>query len=147
LDNSCIIDGKCHFIANDSIILKAGFHTISGSKFLARINSSPCSYNPPSALIGLPLDISKFKSNDNNFDFTVFPNSNKGIFYIKTTLLNLDNYTIEILNVIGEPVYRKETTGNNIIQINISTFTEGIYFIRINYGKNINVIPVCIQRY
>ncbi len=71
------------------------------------------------------------KSKSNNF--TVYPNPTNGIINIQSQE-NLNNYTVDIYNVLGIKVFNKNLKyqQNNI---DLSSLPEGMYFIIFSSGK------------
>jgi hypothetical protein len=67
------------------------------------------------------------KINDNNIGLTIYPNPNNGEFTVE--FLRIDNFFIEITNLLGQII--KTQKAELINQININTFENGIYFINV----------------
>jgi hypothetical protein len=85
---------------------------------------------------------------NNNFDkFSVYPNPNNGIFTIEFGNVLEENITIEVLNTLGNVVYKAEdiSVQNSYKQtIDLSNLNKGLYFLAIeNYqGRTINRIII-----
>ncbi|MBK9284481.1 MAG: aryl-sulfate sulfotransferase [Sphingobacteriaceae bacterium] len=60
----------------------------------------------------------------------LYPNPNTGLLNI--TMENLSQYSVEIFNIGGERIYN----GENIKQIDLSNFSDGLYFCKITAEKN-----------
>ncbi|MEO6884569.1 MAG: T9SS type A sorting domain-containing protein, partial [Bacteroidia bacterium] len=74
--------------------------------------------------------------------FNVFPNPNNGNFEVDFSVSNMDNYTIEIHNAIGQLVYQEylsNYTGKYAKQINLSNFGKGIYMLSLTNSHNQNI--------
>lgn len=68
-----------------------------------------------------------------NVGFQIIPNPNNGIFTITT---NNSASTITITNILGEVIYRTQTTSINN-EISLSSNAKGIYFVTVK-GENIS---------
>jgi hypothetical protein len=62
----------------------------------------------------------------------VFPNPNKGIFYVNSSL---KISKIKIINLLGKTKYSAILNGKKV-KININNEAKGIYFYKIYFGKN-----------
>ena len=132
--NTQVLSGQdVTFTAGNSITLSPGFYANSGSDFLAYIGGceqmdctspflSPVYYN--NGLKSLNFEIKL----DN--DLKIFPNPTSGSFIIQAGQL-ITNSTIEVYNVLGNMVYKKQVDKFENEQIDISNFDNGLYYIRI----------------
>ncbi|MCE3228937.1 MAG: hypothetical protein K0S32_3488 [Bacteroidetes bacterium] len=77
-----------------------------------------------------PNSVSEEKGTEDNW--VIFPNPNKGIFTIKSENL-LEQ--IEIFNVNGSLVYSERLSNTTSKEINISSLSAGIYFVKIASGE------------
>ncbi len=68
------------------------------------------------------VSTAKIKTENN---ITVFPNPSTGIFTIK----GMDNKKIEIVNTLGQLIYKSEIKGNETT-INLSSHPDGIYYMK-----------------
>ena len=75
--------------------------------------------------------------------FSVSPNPSNGIFTI--TANNVDNYTLEVINVLGEVVSTKSIEGAMNETINVSDLNAGVYFIKVATANAQNVQRVVIK--
>ncbi|MBI4647311.1 MAG: choice-of-anchor L domain-containing protein [Bacteroidia bacterium] len=73
----------------------------------------------------------------------VFPNPSKDIFYIESDNVTLKK--IEVFDMLGNLVLTKEPAQKKF-NINLSRFTEGIYFIRFNASSGIAFCKVQLLR-
>jgi hypothetical protein len=77
--------------------------------------------------------------NDINDDIiSIFPNPTKTIITIKFEAITLQDIDIKIVNSLGQNVF--ENTISNYIgtlteKVNLSSFSEGLYFIKITTDK------------
>ena len=67
----------------------------------------------------------------------VYPNPNNGNFTI-ASLSAISNALVEINDVIGNTVFKKQFSQLQNEQINISGFDSGIYYVRIMNDNGIN---------
>lgn len=70
--------------------------------------------------------------NESDFSWSIFPNPSNDI--IKIQIENsLTNYDVSVIDILGNTILRM----NNPREINISSFSEGVYLLRINYNGQI----------
>jgi len=127
-------------LVQGSFVAAGGEHYITIGNFALSANSAPVFTSP--ATTGTAYyyiddiyvnDTSLFSSAGINVlnqtpVFTVYPNPSNGRFTISTAdKINNQNYTVEVINVLGEKI--KEQSIVN--EINISDQAKGIYFIKI----------------
>ena len=84
---------------------------------------------------GGTLNTATFEKNN----ISIFPNPSNSIVTVKTNE-NIDS--IEILDLLGKTVFQNSSVNNIEFKIDVSTFTKGVYFVRIN--KN-NIQKLVIQ--
>ena len=75
--------------------------------------------------------------------FSVSPNPSNGIFTV--TANNADNYTLEVINVLGEVVSTKSIVGAINETINVSDLNAGVYFVKVATANAQNVQRVVIK--
>ena len=78
----------------------------------------------------------------------IYPNPSTGKVYIYFTWGKPDKAIIDVLNIIGETITMKEIpkiTNRNVYEIDLSTITRGIYFIRIYHQNQMVVKKIIIQ--
>ena len=73
-----------------------------------------------------------------NTDILIFPNPTNGNFIIKLNNEDENKRQIELTNLLGEILFRKEIT-NSETQININNFPTGLYFLKLINGKNTSI--------
>ncbi|HAG15109.1 MAG TPA: hypothetical protein DCG69_01095 [Bacteroidales bacterium] len=69
-------------------------------------------------------------------DLMVYPNPNDGKFYIQLKDSFVSNYKIEVFNLVGMKVL-ETTSSTQKTEININLLKQGVYFVRVDDGKNI----------
>jgi photosystem II stability/assembly factor-like uncharacterized protein len=75
------------------------------------------------------LNVNDFTHNNNRF--TLYPNpSNQTNFYIDFNNLNINNLSVEILDINGKRIF-SENKLHNDMNFDISNFSEGIYFVEL----------------
>jgi hypothetical protein len=77
-----------------------------------------------------PLGIKAIQQEENSI--SVFPNPNNGMFEISIELSKTDNYTIELLNSLGQQIYseKKEAfSGHYSKSMDLHTTSPGIYYL------------------
>ncbi|MBN4062316.1 gliding motility-associated C-terminal domain-containing protein [Bacteroidales bacterium AH-315-I05] len=84
--------------------------------------------------------------NFNNDRIDIHPNPNSGIFNLMIELDNETTVAVEIMDVLGNLVYRKgDVNTNGNLEVDISTHPKGIYFVKIVSGDEIVVKKVVYQ--
>jgi PKD repeat protein len=71
-------------------------------------------------------------------DFTIYPNPTEGELTIQFTTENSANYTIELVNMLGQVVETsliKANAGNNLVMIGTEHLRSGVYTLRMNTGN------------
>ena len=63
--------------------------------------------------------------------FSVFPNPNPGIFNVELYNKNINNFTIEVTDIMGIRVYFRDNVSPGTMQIDIKDQAKGIYFVKI----------------
>jgi hypothetical protein len=79
---------------------------------------------------------------DGTNHITLFPNPNNGTFRISGTGKPL--YSVEVHNVFGSRVYRREAINENE-EISLSDVPTGLYFVSINLGKTTIIKKVIVE--
>jgi trimeric autotransporter adhesin len=81
------------------------------------------------------------ESNLNNESFTIYPNPTSHQITLEFELTETNNTSIEIKNILGQIVKTISNTtftkGNNKIEIDVSEFTNGIYFVQLQNGNQL----------
>ena len=77
----------------------------------------------------------------------VYPNPNTGRFMISINSNNSEDIVVELVNIQGQHVYRKEINNvtNSVENIDISQFAKGIYYLRVNNGTDVAIRKVIVQ--
>jgi hypothetical protein len=69
-------------------------------------------------------------------DFGIFPNPNTGRFEITLSNQNNKDATVTMMNLLGETVMQERVTLSSApLQIDASTFDEGLYYIKVQTDK------------
>ena len=74
----------------------------------------------------------------NNLD--VYPNPSRDVFNVSFTSEDVQNLEVRIINVIGEVVYTEnliEFVGEYTKQVNLATYTKGVYFLEITTDNGV----------
>ena len=77
-----------------------------------------------------------FNIEENEKPFTIYPNPNYGIFNIEFLEKDLSEFSLEVLNAMGNTVYYEQKTLKNKIQINLKSQSKGIYFVKVKANGN-----------
>jgi trimeric autotransporter adhesin len=121
---------------NDSIYIAGGFKFIDGDtvNYIAKWTGgtlSACGH----------LNVGINESINANESFTIYPNPTSNQITIEFELTETNNTSIEIKNVLGQTVKtitnKAFVKGSNKIEIDVSEFTNGIYFIQLQNGNGV----------
>lgn len=74
----------------------------------------------------------------------IYPNPSNGIFNLRLDNLNSDKRLLEVYNAIGEKVYSTSSTTPQM-QIDLSSQSKGMYFIKMHNGQAIYHKKIIIQ--
>lgn len=90
--------------------------------------------------VGLPK-----LSHDLNAGFKLYPNpTNDGVVVIEASKNNVNK--IEVLNILGAVVVTQNDILENKIKLNLTSFAEGTYFVRITSGDKISTEKLIISK-
>ena len=82
----------------------------------------------------------------NNFD--VYPNPSKDIFNISFVSEKVQNLEVKVLNMLGEVIYTEgleQFVGEYTKQINLSSYTKGVYFLEIMTNNGVVNKKIVLQ--
>lgn len=79
------------------------------------------------------------ESVDNSHSLNIFPNPSSGIFKIESA--NIKNASIKVFNILGEEVLQQQ----NHNEINLSSFSKGIYFVSFFDGQTVLTRKILIK--
>jgi PKD repeat protein len=89
-------------------------------------------------------------NNTLNAGFNVYPNPFNGKTSIEVNLISNSNVTIDLFNISGEKVLEisngELSKGKNIINVDASNLTNGIYFIKASTSTEVNVTKVILMK-
>lgn len=108
---------------NNSYMLGPGFHAV-----ITILNN---------AEIGFETKITS--SNTNSELLIIAPNPNNGIFNISFNDLQIDNYILEVNNLLGQNIYKEKLTnffGSMNKEIYLSNKTKGVYYVNLTNSAN-----------
>ncbi|MBL0051248.1 MAG: T9SS type A sorting domain-containing protein [Bacteroidetes bacterium] len=78
-------------------------------------------------------------------EMMIYPNPNKGIFWIKTFIDNSISKSMFIYTITGKLIYKKENVIDNIVQVDLSKEARGIYFVKVIQQNNVMVGKVILE--
>ncbi|OFY87429.1 MAG: hypothetical protein A3F72_04320 [Bacteroidetes bacterium RIFCSPLOWO2_12_FULL_35_15] len=99
----------------------------------------------PTTLVDGSITVQNVSTEINNSPFLasrleIFPNPNNGVFNINYTSDSGNNFTVNIINMIGEVVFTREYSKANfasLFAIDISNIINGVYQVEIKNENNI----------
>ena len=97
---------------------------------------------PANYLVTLPVALLlplKKKELENNFEFSIFPNPNDGIFMLKFPQPYFSKGTLSIYNSMGQIIFEKNIDLNHALSfpIQINGMKKGVYYLSVNTGQGI----------
>ncbi len=107
---------------------------------------APClrlNFDP--SVIGINTNVNE---RDNNLNFAVYPNPNKGVFKVHFDIKNRNKLVLEVKSILGKSVYKEEINNSGMINksLDLSYLRKGIYFISITDDSNsISTKKITIQ--
>jgi hypothetical protein len=78
--------------------------------------------------------------------FNVYPNPSTGVFTIELNNATEEMTSIQIVNIMGEEVEVVNNLSTNSYSVDLSNLTEGVYYARINAGKQIATKKIVINK-
>lgn len=78
---------------------------------------------------GIPLNLAT--TSFNAIDFSIFPNPTSDNITIQSKNQIFENASITLTNTIGQTVFKKENLNSDTINLDISSQTNGIYFLTV----------------
>ncbi len=91
------------------------------------------------------LAIVGIEETKNNLNSLVYPNPANDKFYIDINTQSNELIEIKIENMLGEIVSNTVTSQNEKIQINLSNFKNGLYFITVKQNNNSTTQKIIVQ--
>ena len=84
---------------------------------------------------------------DGIVSMNIYPNPSNGRFTLELNSNKAGDYRVEVINVQGQVVFAKEITQDGFYKetIDVANHGTGIYYVRINDGKETKVSKVMIQ--
>ncbi len=85
---------------------------------------------------------------EGSFDFSIYPNPNNGSFTVDGYNETASDFTIRIYNALGQTIH--SLSGNKISgyysqPISLKQFPSGLYFVEVNWGKQIKRMKVITE--
>jgi len=143
-------------IARDEIVLGPGFTAEAGSNFVARIDEGICigankiagnpDDNSPSTNKNQLSDVINYSSSLNSLSVAertdcnvkIFPNPTKGKITIEFTMNSMSKYEIYLIDMQGKILYSQSPIENTNIEIDITSYSSGTYFLNVIDTKDKN---------
>ena len=116
---------------------KARMQTVMGSCVRrSSLNSS--------TVCAIPTAISEYES---SVSFEVYPNPTNGELYIDVSLMNIQDYTISVLNALGQTIKQVQQihTSGGKISMDLSDINPGMYFVTVQTLSGYKVKRLMLQ--
>jgi len=81
--------------------------------------------------------IDNFYTDSRNFVYNIYPNPSRGLFKIEIN--NKDKLVVEIYNINGQLLYRKKLNNTYSKQIDITSYSKGIYFVKLHCEEFVRI--------
>jgi hypothetical protein len=126
------------------------YNGVLGDRISVKVTSSLFCAQPDTVLSDTITVMYTGNVNDINNGHTIalYPNPNKGQFTLQGKV-NCEQLNIEVLNIIGQVVYKKEITAKNGIineQLDLGNKPGGVYMLRAASGNLIQSLRFAIDR-
>ena len=82
-------------------------------------------------------------------DFSVYPNPANSLATIAFNLTNSSNVSLDLVNILGESVKSESyymDSGNNFINLDVSTLTNGFYFAHLTVDGETSTIKITVTK-
>jgi len=123
-------------VAGISVLIQDGFHAESGSYFHAYIDGSGCPLSDFDILTSTEPII---EDKNANF-FNIYPNPTTGSFTVEFQPGGCEEVLyLEIYNLLGMNVLRKEVINQDKLNINMQQHSDGVYVVKAVCGEKIYI--------
>lgn len=103
-----------------------------------------CSKLSTGVTVSVPCRDNETVNASRNFDFTIYPNPNKGAFTLKFSNTSLP-VSVEMVDAVGR-VVKKFTTNYETVEINELNLAKGIYYVKAQTPDDMLVKKISIER-
>ncbi|MBK5284205.1 MAG: lamin tail domain-containing protein [Bacteroidia bacterium] len=80
-----------------------------------------------------------------NLNIIAYPNPVHDILFVSSSAFINENIDIQIFNMLGTKIFVGKTSSKTLNRIDVSGFTDGIYFVRLQEGKNMRTVKFVKQ--
>jgi hypothetical protein len=143
-----------HYMSGE---MKAGASTVNSATFAIpfTISNNPQTYgiDPvtnyfamshlqfafPSAACGATVTTAVGNVRTEAMESSIFPNPTENDFSVRLSLTETSDISVAVYNALGQKVAGSKANGNigeNTVPVNMNNVSAGIYFVKINVGKN-----------
>ncbi len=84
---------------------------------------------------------------DNTYEFSIYPNPNDGNFNVSFTSTERSTYTLELINALGQLIYKDvltDYTGTYSKKMNVTEYGKGVYTISLTNSKRETVKKIIV---
>lgn len=135
------------FVVPSNVLVNNGLYRWNAQ---ANVNCNQCESGYSSPLYFQVQTNVGIDKDNGTVNISFFPNPNNGDFTIELFVKNNEEATIEIINNLGQIVYKqlkRLNLGNNKIEINLKNAMEGIYVLKLNMQNNDFIQKIIINKH
>ena len=146
---------KCPKVELDRSNCKGFTSGPNGGEFTKRIDAGTyyviiSTWAPPQTvdyLLNMTFRGVGMEDNGLTSSLRVYPNPTDGKFMVSISNQEATDFTLELVNISGQVVYRNEVKAAYSYdnEIDASSFAKGVYYLKVNDGKAVKVEKVVIQ--
>jgi hypothetical protein len=108
------------------------------------LSSSACSSTPLTGPALQNCQTTAVQGNTTEAQFGVFPNPNN--FTVRFNQETQDLVSINIINMLGETVFKTEAFTNDVLELNLQGLSNGTYYLQMNTGGKLNTSKFFIAK-
>ncbi len=116
-----------------------------GQYFLTALDKSNGCKSKTNVELSLCVSLPDHLNTSNNI-FSIYPNPTNASFIISLNDYTSQDYTIEVLNLIGETIQVHDLSNNSSnFKIPVENLPTGVYFVKASCGKNVVTKKVVVN--
>lgn len=123
--------------------------SFSGEAGLTVMGTNDCGSSDWSDTLAITVDyMVGLDNSDNKISSSIYPNPNNGVFTVNLQSVKDQNFTIKVLNILGQTVYKRtfvHLSGIYSDPIQLTSVSNGIFFLQIESESTIYKQKIIIQ--